>query len=77
MEDENNFFLGKYVQLAVASVLSGEAEYPKEPLLKEYYEDIDLTEEERDNKELRKMLLYEEQWRMNDIQRGLKEVNIK
>lgn len=77
MEDENNFLLGQYIRYAVASVLSENGEYPKEPLLKEYYEDLDLTEEERDNKELRKMLMYEEQWRMNDKQLGLPEVNIK
>ncbi|CAJ0592236.1 unnamed protein product [Cylicocyclus nassatus] len=77
MEDENNFWLGQYIRYAVGSVLSEKGEYPKEPLLKEYYEDLDLTEEERDNKELRKMLMYEEQWRMNDKQLGLPEVNIK
>lgn len=77
MEDENNFWLGKYVQIAVASALSKDAEYPSKPMLQEYYEDLYLTEEQKDAKELQKMLLYEEQWRMNDLRNGLSEVTIK
>lgn len=63
--------------LAVAASLNSENKYPSDPILKEYYEDMDLTDEERDEKELQKMLYYEELWHRNDISLGLPEINIK
>lgn len=52
------------------------AEYVKEPLLSKAYENEVLTEEEIQEKELRKALLAEEQWIIASKQKGLPETII-
>lgn len=76
--DQNMWSLGVYVQravgLAIEQTIAGKkakGEYFKSPILDEYYENLDLTEEEKEERELAKMLLVEKQWQMNDIRRGL------
>lgn len=51
-------------------------EYVKEPLLSKAYENEVLTEEEIQEKELRKALLAEEQWIIASKQKGLTETII-
>lgn len=83
MQDEQMWFMGMYmksaVETAIEHVFAGKkasSKYIEEPILKTLGEDDGLTQEERDEKELRKMLLYEEQWAMNDRMRGLPETKI-
>lgn len=76
-DDENNFLLGKYIQIAIGCALNKDNKYPEKPLLCEFYEDFELTEEERDEKELKKMLMYEDQFNYIAKQNGLNEVSIK
>lgn len=52
------------------------AEYIKEPILSKTFENDGLTEEEIQEKELRKALLAEEQWIIAGRQKGLPETII-
>lgn len=52
------------------------AEYIKEPILSKTFENDGLTEEEIQEKELRKALLAEEQWIIAGKQKGLPETII-
>ena len=52
------------------------AEYIKEPILSKAFENDGLTEEEIQEKELRKALLAEEQWIIAGKQKGLPETII-
>lgn len=52
------------------------AEYIKEPILSKAFENDNLTEEEIQEKELRKALLAEEQWIIAGKQKGLQETII-
>lgn len=80
MEDERDWKLGLYFcnaayvatinAIANAFGKKGNAEYMKEPILSNVSDEVD---EER---ELRRMLLYEEQWAINDRMRGLPETKI-
>lgn len=51
-------------------------EYVKEPILSKAFENDNLTEEEIQEKELRKALLAEEQWIIAGKQKGLPETII-
>ena len=51
-------------------------EYVKEPILSKEFENDNLTEEEIQEKELRKALLAEEQWIIAGKQKGLPETII-
>ena len=53
------------------------AEYIKEPILSKTFENDGLTEEEIQEKELRKALLAEEQWIIAGKQKGLPETIIQ
>ena len=80
MEDERDWKLGLYFcnaayvatinAIANAFGKKGNAEYMKEQILSNVSDEVD---EER---ELRRMLLYEEQWAINDRMRGLPETKI-
>lgn len=77
------WLMGQYVlsavSVAVEHCLAGKKakrEYIKEPILSKVCEDDGLTQEEIDERELRKMLFAEEQWAMNDRKRGLPETKI-
>lgn len=86
MQDEQAWMLGIYFESAVYAATSnaiahafgkkGKAEYMKEPLLSKIEDDAGLTQEEIDQRELQKMILYEEQWIRNDKERGLPETKI-
>lgn len=52
------------------------SEYIKEPILSKINENNGLTQEEIDKKELRKMLMYEEQWQKQYKKKGLPETVI-
>ena len=55
---------------------SSAVEYTKEPILSKAFENDNLTEEEIQEKELRKALLAEEQWIIAGKQKGLPETLI-
>ena len=81
--DRQMWMMGMYVKDAVGTVidhaLSGskaKSKYMEKPILEEL-EEVNLTEEERYERDLRKALLVEDQWIANDIQRGLPKTTIK
>lgn len=83
MRDEENWFMGLYVESAVRTAIDrsfngkkATSKYIEEPILQTVCADDGLTQEERDEKELKKMLLYEEQWAINDRIHGLPETKI-
>lgn len=68
------------VLVAVEHCLAGKkakSEYIKEPILKNVSENIELTQDEIDNREIQRMIMAEEQWIKNDKKRGLPETVIK
>lgn len=68
------------VTVAVERIMAGRkssAEYVKEPALQKVIEESNMTQEELDERELRKMLMYEEQWVSLGRQSGLPETNLK
>lgn len=82
--DEMNWISGQYnlsaLSVALDRVLSGKkskAEYIKEPILWKFLEESQLTEEEREKREMEKEILAMEQWITNDRARGLPETNIE
>lgn len=80
MDDERDWKLGLYFcnaafvatanAIAAAFGKKGNAEYLKEPFL------LNVSDEADDERELERMILYEEQWAMNDKMRGLPETKI-
>lgn len=83
-DSENWLMLGSYLIDAVAlgtrrghPFSKKEISYPKKPYLIKAYEDSKLTQEEKDEREIRKMILAEEQWISVHKQHGLKETKIK
>lgn len=67
------------VTVAVEKCLAGKkakASYIKEPLLRHYGEDDELTEEEKAEKEMRQSIENEEAWIMASKQKGLPETII-
>lgn len=83
MQDEQMWLMGQYVLNAVSVAIEhgfagkkAKSEYIKEPMLSKTYEDNSLIQEEIEERELNRMLLYEEQWAMNDRMRGLPETKI-
>ena len=81
--DDHLWSMGIYVQSAVMAALDhsfngrkATTKYIEEPILKSIGENSGLTQEERDKKELEKMLRYEEQWAINDKMNGLPETKI-
>lgn len=66
--------------VALDRVLSGKkskAKYIEEPILWKLQEELQLTEEERERREMEKEILAMEQWIANDRARGLPETNIE
>lgn len=62
--NRQNWMLGIYIQRAIASCFDKQSKYPSEPLfqnqLEEYEENISLTQEEIEEKEIRKMIELED-----------------
>lgn len=82
-QDEKLWSMGIYVESAVRTAIDrsfngkkATSKYIEEPILQTLGDDDGLTQEERDKKELKKILLYEEQWAINDRMRGLPETKI-
>lgn len=83
-QDSIMHMMGIYVMSAVSvafdRVISGrksKAEYIKEPILQKTIEEQCLTQEEIDERELQKMLMYEEQWASISRQKGLPNPELK
>lgn len=81
--DEDNWTLGLYIQSAVSVAVEhnfagkkAKSKYVKQPFMQEMFENYGLTQEEIDERELRKMLLYEEEWARRDKARGLPETKL-
>ena len=65
---------------AIDHCLSGKkakTEYVKEPILQKAFEEDELTQEERDRREIERMILAEELWIKNFKKKGLPETVIK
>ena len=87
IQDEQAWMMGIYIQNAAYAAVSnalasafgkkGKAEYMKDPILSKIEDDAGLTQEEIDERELKKMIFAEEQWIRNDKRRGLPETVIK
>lgn len=73
-------YIESAVRVAVDRSLNGRKanqEYIKEPMLFELNKDEGLTQEEIDERELRKMISYEEMWIASARIKGLPETKIK
>jgi hypothetical protein len=87
MQDEQSWMLGIYFESAAYTAVSNalanafgkkcKAEYMKKPIMSKIEDDTGLTQEEIDERELKKMILAEEQWIRNDKERGLPTTVIK
>ncbi|MCU6748050.1 hypothetical protein OCV51_10370 [Faecalicatena acetigenes] len=82
--DEMNWISGQYdlsaFNIVIDQVLNGrksKVKYIKEPILWKFLEESELTEEEREKREMEKEILAMEQWIANDRARGLPETNIE
>ena len=65
----NGLYTLRAVQVAFDN--SNKLEYFDEPISKTVDREINMTQEERDMREIQKMLAAEEAWRANDTLRGL------
>lgn len=75
----SNQYTMSAVIVAIDKALNGKkakAEYVKEPVLSKFLEESELTEEEREKREMEKELLAMEKWIANDRARGLPETKI-
>lgn len=73
-------YIESAVRVAVDRSLNGKKanqEYIKEPMLSELNKDEGLTQEEIDERELKKMISYEEMWIASARIKGLPETKIK
>lgn len=82
-QDYLSWIFGQYtlsaVSVAVEHILNGKkakSKYFEKPLLAEVIEDSMLTQEEIDERAMKKELLAMEQWIANDRRRGLPETKI-
>ena len=82
--DRNSWNMGNYVTNAVTVALDhafngkkAKSKYVERPLLEEYFENLTLTQEEIDNRELQKMIAYERQQMARDKANGLKPPTLK
>ena len=79
-----NWISGQYnlsaFSVVIDQVLNGKkskVKYIKEPISWKFLEESQLTEEEREKREMEKEILAMEQWIANDRARGLPETNIE
>lgn len=73
-------YIESAVRVAIDRSLNGRKanqEYIKEPMLFEFNKNEGLTQEEIDERELRKMISYEEMWIASARIKGLPETKIK
>lgn len=83
-QDYMNWLSNQYtlsaVMVAIDKALNGKkskAEYVKEPALSKFIDESELTEEEREKREMEREILAMERWISNDKARGLPETKIK
>ena len=70
----------KAFSVVVDGVLSGrkaKSKYFEEPMLWKFLDESELTEEEREKREMEREILAMERWISNDKARGLPETKIK
>ena len=84
MLDRNAWSMGIYVNNAVTVAIDhaingkkAKSEYMDNPMLEQYYENMTLTQEEIDNREIQKMIAYERQQMALDKAKGLKPPTLK
>ena len=77
--DRQSWQMGVYVQSAVSVAIehafngkSAKSEYVQKPILDEYFENLGLTQEEIDNREIQKMIAQERKNMAIDKAKGLK-----
>lgn len=82
-KDEMMWFMGVYVQSAVSVAIErnlagkkAKSKYLEKPIMQDIEDDTGLTQEEIDERELRKMILAEEQWIAVAKMKGLPETVI-
>lgn len=82
--DRNSWNMGNYMTNAVTVALDhafngkkAKTKYLERPLLEEYFENLTLTQEEIDNREIQKMIAHERQQMARDRARGLKPPTLK
>lgn len=83
MQDEQMWMFGIYIQSAVSVAIEknlagkkAKQKYIDKPIMQNIDEDDGLTQEEIDERELKKMILAEEQWIMAAKMKGLPETVI-
>lgn len=83
-QDYMNWLSNQYtlsaVMVAIDKALNGKKskeEYVKEPALSKFIDESELTEEEREKREMEREILAMERWISNDKARGLPETKIK
>ena len=74
-KDIGRWQLGQYISVAIGSSFSKNCKYPEKPMF-QLKDEVDLSDEEIYERELRKALLAEEQWIIAGKQKGLKETII-
>lgn len=69
LKDEQMWIMGAYVKVAVQSAVEqclvgnrAKTKYLEEPIMAKHYETQSLTQEEKEKKEIQKMLIGEMQW---------------
>jgi hypothetical protein len=82
--DRTSWNMGNYVNKAITVALDhafngnkAKSKYLEKPLLEQYFEDLTLTQEEIDNRELKKMIANERQQMAKDKAKGLKPPTLK
>lgn len=83
-KDEENWLMGQYnlkaFSVALDRALHGrkaKSEYFKEPVMWKFIDESELTEEEKEKREMEREILSMEQWISNDRKRGLPETKMK
>ena len=82
--DRSSWNMGNYVTSAVTVALDhaingkkAKSKYLEKPLLEQYFDDLTLTQEEIDNREIQKMIAHERQQMAKDRANGLKPPKLK
>ncbi len=79
-EDYINWISGQYtfsaIVTAIDSVLKGKAEYIEKPILWKIIEDSELTEEERERRDMLAEIRAMDKWIENDRKLGLPETSM-
>lgn len=83
MQDEQMWMLGMYIQSAVSVAIEhnfagkkAKSKYIDKPIMQNIEEETGLTQEEIDERELKKMLLAEKQWQITHSMHNLPETII-